>query len=80
LDTGPVYHAAHYASEGVYLSYDVAFCDTAYRRIARHLSDQIQIHRDQGRLGSEARRSRGRLTSGVPRTDHDHIEGLVEHR
>jgi hypothetical protein len=58
----------------------MAFSDTADGRIAGHLRDQVEIHGDERRLTSEARRGGGRLAPGVPCTYHDHVESLVEHK
>jgi hypothetical protein len=79
LDTGAVDYAAHNAAERVYLSDNMAFSDPTDSRIARHLPDKIQIDRNKSRLGAQARRRRGRLAPGVPRTYYDHIKSLVEH-
>jgi hypothetical protein len=57
----------------------MALRDPADRRIARHLTNKVEVERDEGRFGAKARGSRRRFTTGVARTNHDHIKTLVEH-
>src|SRR5688572_4794403 len=79
LNPSPVDHAAHNAAEGVYLSDNMAFSDSADGRVARHLADQVQIYSYQSRLRTKARGGRGRFASRVPCPDHNHIKSLVKH-
>jgi hypothetical protein len=56
LNAGSVDHSAHDAAESVYLSDNMAFSDSPDGWIARHLSDQVEIDRHQGRFCTKARR------------------------
>jgi hypothetical protein len=51
LDSRSVDNPAHYAAEGIYLPDNMTFSDTADRRIARHLTDQVKIYRHESRPG-----------------------------
>ena len=79
LYAGTIDHPSHYPAESVHLAYHMSLGDAADRRIARHLADQIEIEGHKSRARTEARGRRRRLTSGVARTDHDHIKTLVKH-
>jgi hypothetical protein len=79
LDTRSIYYSAHDAAKSIDLPYDVSFCDAPDRRIAGHLPDQIEIDRDERRLGTKTRGGRGCLAPGMPRPDHDYIKTLVKH-
>src|SRR5689334_21530426 len=57
----------------------MAFGDSANSRVARHLSDQVRVHRVKGSLKTHACRRVCRLTSGVSRTNNDDIVLLVKH-
>ena len=54
------------------------FRDSADRRIARHLSDEIEVQRDQPGFRTESSRGRGGLAARMAGADHDYIEYLVE--
>lgn len=79
LDAGAVDDPAHYPAECVYLSDNVTFSDTADRRIAGHLSDQIQIDRHEGRFCPKARGGRRGLTTRVPGAYNNDVKFLVKH-
>jgi hypothetical protein len=51
----------------------VAFSDPPYGRIARHLGNEIEIHRDHRGLEPQASANAGRLAPCVPGADHDHF-------
>ena len=39
---------SHYSAEGINLPDQMAFRDATDSRVARHLSDQVQVHGDHG--------------------------------
>ena len=79
LNPGPINHATHDAAERVNLSHQVALADAANGRIARHLTDEIEIERDERRFRSQARGSRCSLAPGVAAANNYHVKKFVEH-
>jgi len=79
LDEIGVDRAPHLPAQGVDLAHEVALARAAHAGIARHLGNQVQVHRQQQRARSHARRSEGRLASGVPGADDDHVIGPIRH-
>ena len=77
LDSDGVGHFAHHAAQRVDLPDEVTLGDSADRRIARHLRDQIGIHRDHRGAQSEARAGPARFAAGMP-SANDH--NVVYHR
>ena len=73
LNPDRIGHLAHDPAERVDFADQVALGDSADRRIARHLRDQVQVHRhhrrSQAHSGTRARRFAARVTG----TDNDHV-------
>jgi hypothetical protein len=74
LNSYGVCDLAHNAAEGVDFADEMSLGDTAHRRIARHLGNEIDIKRVKRRLQSHARTSHGRLATGMPGSDDDNVE------
>jgi hypothetical protein len=87
---GPVEHAelqpssvggsSHDPAQRVDLAYDGALGDPADRGIARHLSDGLEILRDQEGRCAGARGERRGFGSGVPSSDHDDMVSLTHRK
>ena len=79
LDAGLVGHPAHEAVEGIDLAHQMPLAEPADGGVAGHLADLGRLVRDQGRGRAHAgSRSRG-FRPGMATTDHNHIEGPIEH-
>src|SRR5689334_3629789 len=52
--------------------------DSANRRIARHLSDQIEIQRNQSSLRTQTRGGRRRLAARMAGANHDYVEYFIK--
>jgi hypothetical protein len=74
LNSDRVRHFAHDAAECIDFPDEMSFSDAAYRGIARHLRDQVDVERVERGLETHARTGQGRLTPRVPRSDDDNIE------
>ena len=48
LNPDAIGHLAHHAAKRINFAHQVAFGDAADRRIAGHLRDQVNVHRDHG--------------------------------
>jgi hypothetical protein len=46
LERHEIRRSAHFTAERVDLEYEMTFARTAYRRIARHIPDRVEIHRE----------------------------------
>ena len=79
LDTRFVRRQTHHAAQGINLAHEMTFGDTADRRIARHLGDQIHIHRVQRRLQTHSRGCVRRFTAGMTRTHNHDVVFFVKH-
>ena len=73
LDTGGVNRFPHQAAQSIDLAHDLAFGHATNGRIARHLSDGIEIGGQQSGLGSDASRRGSGFRSGVSCANHDHV-------
>ena len=62
------------------LAHQMPFGDAADRRIARHLRDQIRIHRVQRRVQTHTRGRVRRFTAGMTGAHNHDIVCLVKHR
>jgi hypothetical protein len=51
----------------------MALGDSTYGRIARHLRDQVDIHRDHGGVEAKASTRPRRLAPGMAGADHDDV-------
>ena len=76
LDSGGVRDDAHHSPEGVDLAHKVTLRDAADRRIARHLRDEIEVEREQGRAQTHSRRRDCSLAAGMARAHNDDVELL----
>ncbi len=66
----------HHAAQCIDFAHHVTFCQTANRRVARHLPNRVQILREQQCIAAEPGRCGTRLNPGVSGTDHNHIKAL----
>jgi hypothetical protein len=81
LDSRSVGRLPHESAEGVDFFDELAFCETADRRVARHAPDRSADHRDERDAKSAARGDARRFRAGVSAADHDDIEStMVRHR
>ena len=74
LDADRIGDFAHDAAQRIDLAHQVPFGNSANRRIARHLRDQVGIEREQGGPQPHACRCHRGLASGMSGADHDHVE------
>ena len=74
LNAGAIGDTAHQTIQGVDLTHQMTFAQSADGRIAGHLSDRRECMREQGGAGAKPRCRRSRLHAGMPATHHDHIE------
>jgi hypothetical protein len=79
LDPRFVGQEPHKAAERVNLPDEVPLGEPADGRIAGHLGDVLEIHRDQADFDTHSARSGRGLAAGMSRTDHDDIEFDVSH-
>ena len=56
----------------------MAFPDSSDSRIARHLADQIEIQRQQRRVGSQPRGGGRRFAARVAGANYHHIKEFIE--
>ena len=68
-----VYRAAHLAAQRVYLAHKVALGRAAYRRIARHQRDRVEVERQHQRLKPQPRTRQRGFHTGMARAYHHHI-------
>lgn len=73
LDAREIRRPAHDPAERIHFAHDGALGDSADRGIAGHLTDGLQVLREQQRPRAGARRQRGRLGARVPTPDHDDV-------
>jgi hypothetical protein len=73
LDTGSVNVSSHFAAQGIYFAHQVTLGKATDRRVAGHLSDGIQVERQQQGTTPHAGGRQGSLASGMTSTDHDDI-------
>jgi hypothetical protein len=78
LNSRSIRHNSHYSAERVDFSNYMAFCNTSDSRITRHLTDKIEINRDQRRTSACTRRRVSSFTASVPRAYDDDIKILIE--
>src|SRR6185436_3689725 len=76
LDSGAVRHAPHETAKRIDLSHQMALGESADRRIAGHVGDRIERHRDETDTDPESGRDRRGLAAGMACTDHQEWEGL----
>src|SRR5262249_43777574 len=68
-------------AHGIDFAHQVPLGNSSYRRIARHLRDQVDVERKQSGLQPQAGRGHGGLAAGVSGADHHHIVlfGKLQH-
>lgn len=73
LNPNGVSHLSHHPTERINLANQMTLRNPADRRIARHLRDEVDIHRDHRRLQSQPRTRPRRLTAGMTGANYDNI-------
>jgi hypothetical protein len=74
LDAAFVGGQRHRAAQGVHFLDQVALADAAYRGVAAHLAQGLDVVRQQQSLAAHAGRSQGGLGAGMAAADHDHVK------
>jgi hypothetical protein len=74
LDSSLVDCPAHLTAERIDLFHQVSLTDAAYRRIARHLADVIEIQSQQQSRAAHASGRKASFDAGVTSTDDDNVE------
>lgn len=74
LDTRLIGGFGHQAPEGINLSHKVALADSADRRVARHLSERLELMREKERPAPHPGTGRRSLGPGVTAAHDNHIE------
>src|SRR3989344_7206919 len=54
----------------------MSLCSASNRRIATHLADRIEIHREQERICSHPRRCMGRFTPRMPCPNDEYVKNF----
>jgi len=82
VDTCEVCSDAHFATQGVYFSNQMAFCLPTDGRIAGHLANRVQILADQKDIATHPCRSQCGFYPCVSATDYNDIVflGVNKHR
>ena len=70
LERDPVRRPAHFSAERVYLENKVSLPRAAYRGVARHIPDRVEIHREQDGFDTHPCARKRRLDPRVSRADH----------
>src|SRR6185369_11068532 len=78
LNASTIDDAAHDAAERVDLAHEMSLRNSTNRGIARHLTDEIEIQRNQACFSAESRRGRRRLAARMASANHDYIECLIK--
>lgn len=73
LNPNRVSNLAHHPAQRVNLAHEVSLGNPPDRRIARHLRDEIDIHRNHRRLQSQSGARTRRLTAGMTGANYDNI-------
>jgi hypothetical protein len=76
LDAAFVGGQRHGPAQCIDLFDQVAFANTANRRVATHLAQRLDVVRQKQSFAAHAGRGQGRFGSGMAATDHNHIEFL----
>ena len=77
LDTGAVDIDSHLAAECIDLLNHMAFADAADGWIAGHLTNGVEIHRQQQGFSAHTRCGESRFTAGVAAADDDDFVGFL---
>ena len=72
--------AGHLPVQGIDLFDEVPLAQAAYRRIARHKGNPVEIHGQKKGLCAHAARCERCFTARVSRTDYDNIKHAFSHR
>ena len=64
----------HHAAERIDLLDQVSLADAAYRRVAAHLPQRLDVVREQQRARAETRGGKRGFGAGMAATDHDHVK------
>ncbi len=78
LNAGAIDDARHDSAERIDFSNEMSFADSADRGIAGHLSDQIQVERQERSVRAQTRSGGRSFTAGMSGANHDHIKNFVE--
>jgi hypothetical protein len=78
LNAGTINDATHDAAEGIDFAHEVAFADTADRRVTRHLADEVEIERHERRFRTKAGRSGCGFAAGMTAANHHDIEDFIK--
>ncbi len=73
LNSGSVDVPGHLTSEGIDLTHQVPFGQTANGRVTGHYRHAVQTHVEQQRQTTHSRSSQGGLATSVTGTNHNHI-------
>ena len=73
LDSRLVGDDTHLSAQCINLSHNLSLGNTAYGRIATHLTNLVHVHRYQAGLGSHVRRGSSSLASSVATTDNENV-------
>ena len=73
LDAAGVGDLAHDAAQRIDLAHQVSLGDSADRRVAAHLRDQVEVQRKDGRAQPHARRRHSGFAAGMPCADDDDV-------
>src|SRR5262245_18047506 len=76
-NAGLIRENAHDAAKRIDLFYELSFCNSADRRIARHLSNRIQRHCDERSSRSAVCRSRCGFASGMSAANYNYVKLLA---
>src|SRR5262245_16576815 len=74
LKSRHVRRLSHLATHGIDLSSQLTFRQTSDSRVAGHLADRVEIDGEEQGLTPHPCGGQGRLNSGVPGSDYDHIK------
>jgi hypothetical protein len=73
LNPNRIGHLAHNPAQRINFAHQVPLGHAAHRRVAAHLRNQVQVHRNQRSLQPHARRGHRRLAPRMTRAHNHHI-------
>ncbi len=79
LDAGGVGQPCHLAAERINLAHELPLCQPADGRVATHVGDSVEVHRQERGAGAHARRRQGSLAACMPCAHNDDVERQVFH-
>jgi hypothetical protein len=77
LDSDRVCNLAHHTTKSIDFTHQMPLCDSPNCGIARHLRDQVDVHRDHRRTQSDSGARPGSLATRVACPDDYHIKTAV---